>query len=129
VKNIGLWNLVWPAALVCIVSNIAAISIFSSSVSAEIFLGMAGPLLVAIVFTVTLSRVFRHNPERVTQLLIRGLVCKMVTFGVYVTTIVLTFELEAIAFAVSFTLYFVLLHILEVFYLQRLSMANQQSAG
>jgi len=129
VKNIGLWNLIWPAALMCVVSNIVAIAIFPSNVSAEIFLGMTGPLLVAIVFTVMLTRVFRQHPERVTQLLVRGLICKMVAFGIYVVTIIFAFGLEPIPFAVSFTLYFVSLHILEVFHLQRLSMANQQSAG
>ena len=128
-KNTGLGNLVWPAALMCVVSNIVAISIFPSNVSAEIFLGMTGPLLVAIIFTVMLTRVFRQHPERVTQLLIRGLICKMVAFGIYVVTIIFSFALEPIPFAVSFTVYFVLLHILEVVHLQRLSMANQQSAG
>ena len=53
----------------------------------------------------------------------------MVAVGIYVVTIIFAFALEPIPFAVSFTVYFVLLHILEVFHLQRLSMTNQQSAG
>ena len=111
---------VWLAAAISIVSSGFVAVFVVPAVAREVMLGMAAPLVVATGSFVMMDRTFRRDPGRLTRLLVRGFVVKMVVFGLYIVVGVSTFGLEPVAFVVSFTVYFVALHLAEAARLQRL---------
>ena len=88
---------------------------------------MAGPVVVAVGSIMMMDRVSRRNPEGLTRLLIRAFVSKMVVFGLYVTLATVLMSLDVVVFVVSFTMYFVLLYLVETFYVYQLCVSNRMS--
>jgi hypothetical protein len=85
----------------------------------ELALGMAGPLLSAVVTWVLVERAHAAAPERVTTVLMGGFAAKMLFFGVYVGLLAATgFRMRV--FVVSFAVYFIALHAIEAGFLRRL---------
>ena len=99
---------------------VAAVGWFGTRMGAEIVLGMLAPLAVAIGTWVLIERTYRRAPERVTGLMAAGFGAKMVFFGVYVTVMLKGLALRPVPFVVSFTGYFLALHVMEAFALRRL---------
>ena len=77
----------------------------------DVWLGMLAPLLVVGITWIVTERVYRATPERLTAVMIGGFAGKLVFFGAYV---------GLVPFAVSFTGYFVALHLVEALWLKRL---------
>ena len=86
----------------------------------EVLFGMLAPLAAAVVTWVLISRTYRARPERLTPLMIKAFAAKMVFFGAYVTLMLTVFALRPVPFAISFTIYFIALHLIEAMFLQRL---------
>jgi len=87
----------------------------------EIVLGMAGPLVAAVVTWVLVERTYTsRQPERLTPLMMQAFAVKMVFFGVYVVVMLTALSLRQIPFVVSFTSYFIGLHVTEALCMQRL---------
>lgn len=86
----------------------------------EVLCGMAGPLLVAVASWVLAERTYRHTPERLTAVMAASFGAKMVFFGVYVAVMLKLLVLRTIPFVVSFTAYFIALHLAEAVALKRL---------
>lgn len=86
----------------------------------EVLFGMLGPLLVASGSWVVAERTYRRKPERLTAVMIRAFAAKMVFFGAYVALVLNLLSLRPVPFVVSFTSYFIALHVAEAFSLQRL---------
>jgi hypothetical protein len=85
----------------------------------ELALGMAGPLLSAVVTWVLVERTHAAAPERVTTVLMGGFAAKLLFFGIYVGLLA-ALELRLRVFVVSFAVYFIALHAIEAEYLRRL---------
>ena len=86
----------------------------------EFAIGMAGPLLAAVLTWVAVVRTQTGAPERVTGVLIAGFALKMLFFAVYIVG-VRALDLRLEPFVVSFAVYFIALHAIEAGYLRRLS--------
>jgi hypothetical protein len=86
----------------------------------EMLAGMLGPLLVAVGTWEMVDRTFRHDPARLTTRMVTAFAAKMVFFGAYVSMMLLALSLRPIPFMVSFTAYFVGLHLAEALCLRRL---------
>ena len=86
----------------------------------EVLLGMAGPIVVGVGSLVLTDRTYKRSPERLTRLMVRAFLGKLVVFGLYMTAAVNLLALDAIWFAGSFTAAFVVLHLAEALHLQRL---------
>ena len=87
----------------------------------EILLGMIGPLLAAVVTWVIVERTYTgSHPERLTPLMIQAFAAKMVFFGAYVVVMLKALPVRPIAFVVSFTSYFIALHVTEALCMRRL---------
>lgn len=84
----------------------------------EIFLGMVAPWLVGLLTLTSARRVWRSDPAKLTSLMGRGLVFKMVFYGLYVAVILSINTLKAYPFIFSFVGYFIVLHGLEAFILR-----------
>ena len=97
------------------------------AVATEVLVGMAGPVVVAVGSIMMMDRVSRRTPERLTRLLIRAFVSKMVVFGAYVVLATVVMALDVVAFFVSFTLYFVALYLVETFYVYQLCVSSRTS--
>ena len=82
----------------------------------EIVLGMCGPLVSAVVTCVLRERT---APERLGGVMMTAFAVKMLFFGAYVVAMLGMLNLEPRAFIVSFTCYYVALHLVEALLLKR----------
>jgi hypothetical protein len=89
-------------------------------VAAEIWLGMLAPLVVAGATWTAIHRIYRMSPERLTGLMMKAFVGKLVFFGAYVALVIGVMRLQPIPFIVSFTAYFIALNLIEALCMKRL---------
>jgi hypothetical protein len=99
---------------------LAASVVTGDRVRAELFFGMLGPLAVAVVTWVMAEWIYRWNPRALTGLMIVAFGGKLVFFGAYVAVMLRVVQLRPTPFAVSFSSYFIALHLIEALFLQRL---------
>ena len=86
----------------------------------EVWIGMLAPLVVATVTWVLAERVFRTRPDRLTSIMIGAFAGKLLFFGAYVGLAIGVVGVQPVPFAVSFTAYFIALHLTEALLLKRL---------
>jgi hypothetical protein len=86
----------------------------------ELLYGMLGPLAVAALSWIVIERTYRSNPERLTGVMVQGLAIKAVFFGAYVISMLRVVGLRPVPFVVSFTSYFIALHLTEALFMRRL---------
>ena len=111
----------WWMVGASIASWLAAARVPGIDASREIMLGMIGPLVAAVATWVIVERTFTgHHPERLTGLMIQAFAAKMVFFGVYVVVMLKAVPIQPVAFVVSFTVYFIALHVTEALCMRRL---------
>jgi hypothetical protein len=91
----------------------------------ELWIGMAAPLLSAIVSWMAMCRQYARRPEGMTALMIKAFGAKMIFFAGYITVLVSMGWVEPIPFVVSFVCYFLVLHGVEAFGLRRLQIAGR----
>jgi hypothetical protein len=116
----GMKPAVWMA-VASVASWMAATRLFGLDADREIALGMFGPLVAAIATWVMVERTFTsRHPERLTPLMIQAFAAKMVFFGVYVVVMLTALPVRPVAFVVSFTSYFIALHVTEALCMRRL---------
>ena len=87
---------------------------------AAVALGIVGPLLMASASWVIAERTWRHEPERLTAVMIAAFAGKMVFFGAYVAFMLSVLSLRPVPFVASFTTSFIALHLAEALALKRL---------
>ena len=85
----------------------------------EALFGMLGPLASACATWVVVARTAATAPERVTGVMVTGLVVKMVFFGAYVAGMLKGAGLRPVPFVVSFAGFFIALHAMEAVFLRR----------
>lgn len=110
---------VWISAALLGAAGAAAAAL-APGAAPELLLGMASPIVVGVGSLVLMDRTYRKSPERLTRLMVRALLAKLIVFGVYVAAAVSMLSLDALWFAGSFTASFVVLHLVEALHLQRL---------
>lgn len=105
------------AALVCWVAATAA---FGAETHVATLLGIAGPLLVAVVTWRLAEQAYRRDPASLTGLMMGAFVAKMVFFGAYVVLVVKGLAQPPTPFAVSFTAAFIAVYAIEALALKKL---------
>jgi hypothetical protein len=103
----------WLAA-----SALSAMS--GAELAVDMLAGMLGPLAVAATSWVAAERTYRRSPERLTGMMVAACGVKMVFFGAYVAIALKVLSLRPIPFVISFTGYFIGLHVIEALCLRRL---------
>ena len=101
-------------------SWLIASRVAGATTNPEALYGMLAPLLVATVSWVVIQRTYRSNPERLTGVMVQGLAVKAVFFGAYVVAMLRVLRVRPVPFVVSFTGYFIALHVTEALFLRRL---------
>lgn len=100
------------------VSAVAAA--LGTSLHPELLLGMIAPLASAVVTWGVVARTFAADPARLTGVMIIGFGVKMLAFGAYVAVVLGLLGARPAPFMVSFTGYFIALHLTEALFLKRL---------
>ena len=77
----------------------------------EVVFGMVGPLAVGSVSGVLMEWTYRRDPERLTAVMVAAFGAKMVFFGAYVAVMLKLLLLRPVPFMMSFTAFFVALHL------------------
>lgn len=108
------------ARLVVASAGCAAITAAVAGAAGSVLLGAVGPLAAAVGTWIAVRRAHREAPARVSGLMVKLFGAKMVFFGAYVAAAVLLAGVEPVPFAASFTAQYVLLHVMEAWYLRRL---------
>ncbi len=103
-----------------LIAWLGATAIFGAPSHLATLFGMAGPLVVAVTTWLMSERTYRRDPAALTGLMISGFIGKMVFFGVYVFAVIKGLSQPAVPFAVSFTMAFIALHLIEALALRRL---------
>jgi hypothetical protein len=86
----------------------------------EIWLGMLAPLIAVTATWRMIERVYRQHPERLTSMMVTAFGGKLVFFGAYVGLAIGVLRVQPVPFVVSFTAYFVALHLIEALFIKRL---------
>ena len=86
----------------------------------EVLLGMLAPLAGAVGTWVLVARTYASAPERLMSRMVAAFGGKLVFFGAYVTVMLKVVSLRPLPFVISFTTYFIALHMFEALCLQRL---------
>ena len=90
----------------------------------ELLLGMAGPLVSAVATWLVLERTQSATPERLTGVMITAFGVKVLLFAAYVVVILAVLGMRPRPVMVSFTGYYVGLHVVEALFLRRLLAAG-----
>ena len=109
----------WMAGPSCVACAIGLAFVERAAGIALVF-GMLGPLALACGSWVMAERTYRQDPRALTGLMVTAFAFKLVFFGGYVAVMLRVVQLRPVPFAVSFSSYFIALHFVEAFYLQRL---------
>ena len=112
-------GLVGTAALI-LTAGSALAALVVSDAAVEIMLGLLAPLVVALGSWRLMESAYRRSPERLSRLMVRAFLGKLVFFGVYLAVAVGAFSLDRTWFIGAFAVSFVVLHLAEAVQLQRL---------
>lgn len=86
----------------------------------DVLFGMLAPLLGAAATWLIVTRTYASRPELLMSLMVAAFAVKLVFFGVYVTIVLTVLSVRPVPFVISFTTYFIALHLFEALCLQRL---------
>ena len=90
----------------------------------EVLLGMLAPLAGAAATWVIVVRTWAWRPDALTPLMMAAFGGKLVFFGAYVTVVLKVLAVRPLPFVISFTAYFIGLHLAEALWLQRFFAGN-----
>ena len=103
-----------------VVSWLIVAPLAGAGANPEVLYGMLGPLAVAAVSWIVIERTYKAKPERLTGVMVQGLAIKAVFFGAYVVSMLRVVGLRPVPFVISFTSYFIALHLTEALFMRRL---------
>jgi hypothetical protein len=102
------------------VGSVLSAAVLGLRFGQEVWLGMLAPLVVVMATWVMSERVYKANPARLTSVMIVAFAGKLVFFGAYVGLAIGVLGVQPVPFIVSFTGYFISLHLIEALWLKRL---------
>jgi hypothetical protein len=103
----------------CLVGWAVAVAIWGHAARLDVGLGLTGPLVAALGTWAMIVRTVRADPSQLTRRLLGALAAKMVFFGGFVAVAIRGLGVRPVAFVVSFTVSFVVLHLVEAILLRR----------
>jgi hypothetical protein len=113
-------KIVWWMVAASILSAVAITAWVGAQTGFDVLLGMVGPVVAVLWTRIAVERTYRRYPQGVTNLMIKAFGAKMVFFAAYISLILGARLVRPIPFVISFTLYFLALHISMAFSLRRL---------
>jgi len=110
---------VWWMGAAAVGSSLAVAAAPGVESDREVLLGMLAPLAAALATAVLVVRTWGARPEALTPLMIAAFGAKLVFFGGYVAVALKVLAVRPLPFVISFTTYFIGLHLGEALWLQR----------
>lgn len=118
--------IVWMVTGSVLTAGVLAAAL-GSQVMPELAWGLAGPLLSAVISWQVLERTHRVAPERLTNVMLVSFGAKVLFFALYLVLMLKGLALRPMPFMLSFTGYYVALHVVEAACLKRLLSARVSS--
>jgi hypothetical protein len=103
-----------------VLSWLIVAGVAGARVNPEVLYGMLGPLAVGSVSWIVTERTYASGPGRLTGVLVTGMAIKAVFYGAYVIVMLRVLALRPLPFVVSFTGYFIVLHLMEAIFMRRM---------
>jgi hypothetical protein len=122
-KAVGYKPVPWMVG-VSVATCLVALVATRFSVVPELVLGMVGPLSSAVLTWQVLERTYSSSPERLTSVMITAFGVKVLLFALYVVGALWGLGLRPKPFMLSFTGYYLGLHVAEAMFLRRLFAAG-----
>lgn len=94
--------------------------IFFEEYKTEIFLGMIMPLIVGILTVISIYKIYLTDPGKLTGWMIKSFFGKMIIYGLYFAIILVFYTFHALSFVISFVGFFIVLHMIEALYFNKL---------
>ena len=101
---------------VCVASCGLCTGVLAPDAARATFLGMTAPLVVGLATILLVERTVRTDILTLTARMTKAFIAKLVFYAVYVSIVVRVLAVDPVPFAVSFTLYFVVLQNTEALY-------------
>jgi hypothetical protein len=117
-------KLIWWMLSGSLVSSIVLATVLGADIRLEIWLGMLGPLVSAVVSWIAMERQHARGPSGMTTLMIKAFAAKMIFFAGYITALLSMGCVRPIPFVISFIGYYLSLHAMEAIGLRRLQAGN-----
>lgn len=111
---------VWWMGAAALLSSLTVAAVPGVDSDREVLLGMLAPLIGAMATAILVVRTWASRPEALTPLMMAAFGGKLVFFGAYVTVVLKVLAVRPLPFVISFTTYFIGLHLVEALWLQRL---------
>jgi hypothetical protein len=108
---------------------LAVVAAMGGKAVVEASVGLAGPLGVTSATWVLAERTYRRNPSRLTALMVALFAGKLVFFGAYVAAGLTVLVEHPMAFVTSFMACFIVLHLVEALWLERLFAGGARGQG
>lgn len=105
---------------VCAASWLATLIFVPWQTGFEILCGLSGPLAATVASWILAEKKYSRRPEALTTLMIVLFGAKLVFFAAYLAIMLRVLLLRPMPFVVSFTVYFIVLYLIEALYLKRL---------
>ena len=109
----------WWMAGSALLSSLAIAAAPGVESDREVLLGMLAPLAGAAATWVIVVRTWAWRPDALTPLMMAAFGGKLVFFGAYVTVVLEVLAVRPLPFVISFTVYFIGLHLAEALWLRR----------
>ncbi|HVH29056.1 MAG TPA: hypothetical protein VM818_20020 [Vicinamibacterales bacterium] len=103
-----------------VASAVAASLLLGTAIAPEIMMGMLGPLLAASGTWLLVEQSRRRNSLGLTAVMFKAFAAKMLLFAAYVIVALKGLRLRPVPFVISFTTYFIVLHLTEALWLRRM---------
>lgn len=116
---------VWWMGAAAVLSSLAVAAVPGVESDREVLLGMLAPLVGAMATAILVVRTWASRPEALTPLMMAAFGGKLVFFGAYVTVVLKVLAVRPLPFVISFTTYFIGLHLVEALWLQRFFAGNR----
>lgn len=121
-------KLVWWMLSGSILTALILTILLKPEIRPALWIGMAGPLISAIVSWMAMHRQYLRRPEGMTALMIKAFAVKMIFFAGYITVLVSFGWVQPIPFVASFVCYFLALHGVEALGLRRLQIDSRSAS-
>jgi len=102
-------------------SWVVASLLVDSTLTPDIGFGMLGPLVAAVGTWIVVTHAAATDRALINQRLLQGFAVKALFFAAYVAAMIRVVHVRPVPFVVSFTGYFLVLHVIEALMLQRLT--------
>ena len=112
--------MLYTYSVILLIGMASIVSGLFFNVAREIFFGLSAPVMVGFLTIFFMSKYADSGATTMNKLLMRGFAIKFIFYGTYILTIFTVYSFQPIPFICSFTVSFIVLHLVETVVLKKL---------